>query len=258
MQGGTKPVFLRNQVAYYVMGAERWRYAQTLEAITARHDAYFLDSASNANDALSAGSLSVVPGTGCPDTYTYDPRDVCGPEIEAEAQTSGASLVDQSVTLALRGKALVYHTAPFGRDIELSGCFKLCAWISIDCPDTDLYVSVYEVDLHGLSIRLSTDAIRARYREGLRTPRLIDTPAPLRYDFDRFTFFSREIKRGHRLRLVIAPMGRLIESTFAQKNYNGGGVVAEESVKDAKPVTVRVFHERAYPSALHVPIGQPE
>ena len=32
MQGGPKPQFLQKPVAYYVMGAERWRYADTLEA----------------------------------------------------------------------------------------------------------------------------------------------------------------------------------------------------------------------------------
>jgi uncharacterized protein len=97
--------------------------------------------------------------------------------------------------------------------------------------------------------------MRARYREGLRTPKLITSAAPLLYDFQRFTFVSRTIRRGHRLRLVVAPLGRLIETTFSQKNYNGGGVVAEESVADARPVTVRLFHDSAHPSALYIPLG---
>ena len=110
----------------------------------------------------------------------------------------------------------------------------------------------------GGSIRLSTDGIRARYREGLRTPKLIRTKEPLQYDFERFTFVSRQVKKGHRLRLVIAPMGRLIETTFSEKNYNTGGVIAEESAETAMPVTVRLFHEEAYPSALYIPLGQAE
>ena len=258
MQGGPRPEFLKKPVAYYVMGAERWCYADTLEEVTARYQSYFLDSTGNANDVLFSGSLGADPGKGQPDTYTYDPREVNGPEVEAEAHTTGDSLVDQSVTLALREKQLVYHSGPFEEDTELSGFFKLSAWISIDCPDTDLYVSVSEIAFDGSSVRLSTDAIRARYREGLRTPKLIQTRAPLRYDFERFTFVSRQIKRGHRLRLVIAPMGRLIETTFAERNYNGGGVVAEESIKDARPVTVSLFHDPGHPSALAVPLGHAE
>jgi putative CocE/NonD family hydrolase len=258
MQNGPKPEFLKKPVAYYVMGAERWQYADTLEAVTVRHQRYFLDSGSNATDIFSAGSLRATPGTGQPDTYRYDPRDTDGIEVTAEARTSGGSLVDQSVTLALCGKALVYHSEPFENDIEISGFFKLSAWISIDCPDTDLYVSVCEISLDGSSIRLSTDAIRARYREGRRTQKLIAAREPLRYDFDRFTFVSRQIERGHRLRLVVAPMGRLIETTFVEKNYNAGGIVAEESVKDGKPVIVRLFHDDAYQSVLYVPIGRSE
>jgi putative CocE/NonD family hydrolase len=258
MQSGPKPEFLQRPVAYYVMGAERWRYADTLEAVTAHHEPYFLDSVSNANDVFSAGWLGDSPGKGQPDTYKYDPRDTDGPQVEAEARTHGGSLTDQSVTHALLGKQLVYHSAPFEKDTELSGFFKCSAWIAIDCPDTDLYVSVHEIALDGSSIRLSTDAIRARYREGLRTAKLIRTAEPLRYDFERFTFVSRRIKQGHRLRLIVAPVGRLIETTFSEKNFNGGGVVAEESEADARPVTVRLFHDEAHPSALHIPLGRPE
>jgi len=255
MQSGPKPEFLRRPVAYYVMGAERWRYADTLEAVTAHHEPYYLDSTTNANDVFTAGSLGPLPGKGEPDTYSYDPRDTNGPEVGAEARAQGGSLVDQNVTLALHGRQLVYHSAPFEMDKELSGFLKFSAWIAIDCPDTDLYVSVHEIALDGSSIRLSTDAIRARYREGLRKARLISTIKPLRYDFDRFTFISRRIKRGHRLRLIVAPMGRLIETTFSEKNFNAGGVVAEESEADARPVTVWLFHDEAHPSALHIPWG---
>jgi putative CocE/NonD family hydrolase len=256
LQNGARPKLLEKRVAYYVMGAERWRHAETLEEITARHQPYFLDSTGLASDVFCSGSLQERPGTGRPDSYIYDPRDTSGPEIEAEANTAGDSLVDQRVTLALRGKQLVYHSAPFEEDTEIGGFFKLVAWIAIDCPDTDLYVSVHEIGLDGSSIRLSTDGIRARYREDSRVPKLIETHEPLRYELERFTFVSRQIKRGHRLRLIMAPMGRLLETTFAEKNYNGGGIVAEESVAEAKPVTVRLYHDAAHPTALYVPLAR--
>jgi predicted acyl esterase len=95
--------------------------------------------------------------------------------------------------------------------------------------------------------------MRARYRESLREPKLIRTTEPLQYDFGRFTFVSREIKRGGRLRLVIGP----INSIHCQKNYNSGGVVAEEAIENARPVNVMLFHDREHPSALYVPIGRP-
>lgn len=256
MRSGPRPAFLEKRVAYYVMGAERWRYADTFEAVTSHHQPYYLDSTSNANDVFHSGSLGGSVGKGSPDSYRFDPRGVQGPEIDAETAARGDSLVDQSVTLALSGRQLAYHSAPLDQDTEITGFFRLEAWIAIDCPDTDLYVSVHEIGLDGCSIRLSTDAMRARYRQGLRAPELIRTRDPLLYEFTRFTFVSRQVKRGHRLRLVIAPMGRLIETTFAEKNYNSGGIVSEESVANARPVTVTLFHDRERASVLYVPIGE--
>ena len=44
MQGGPKPPFLQNQVAYYVMFADKWRYADSLEAVTGSERALHLES----------------------------------------------------------------------------------------------------------------------------------------------------------------------------------------------------------------------
>jgi|SRR5579872_311022 len=252
MQGGPKPQFLQKPVAYYVMGAEKWRYSDTLEGVTARTQTYFLDSTSNATDALAAGDLGAAPAKGKPDHYLYDPHDLSFAEYEASADP--ADLTDQRAAHSQRGRQLIYHTAPFERDTEVSGFFKLEAWISIDQPDTDFAATVSEIRPDGTSINLTTDLLRARYRAGTREPRLINTRAALRYDFANFTFVSRQIGKGSRLRLTIAP----INSIFMEKNYNAAGEVAAQSMKDARPVTVTLYHDRSHASALYVPIGQPE
>jgi hypothetical protein len=43
-----------------------------------------------------------------------------------------------------------------------------------------------------------------------------------------------------------------------QKNYNSGGVVAQESIEDARPVTVRLYHEPQHASVLRIPVGPPD
>ena len=252
MQSGPRPEFLQKRVAYYVMGAEKWRYADTLEAVTAQSREYFLDSAGGAGDVLASGSLGPQPSKGGQDRYVYDPRDVSGAQLESTLDPS--SLTDQTLIYAQSGRQLIYHTAAFEQPTEISGSFRLSAWIAIDQPDTDFVVSVYEIRPDGASILLTADQMRARYRENFREPRLVTTKGPLRYDFERFTFVSRQIDKGSRLRLRIAPLN----SIYAEKNYNSGKQVAEESMQDARPVTVRLYHDRAHPSALYVPIGQPE
>lgn len=253
MQGRAKPRFLLKNVAYYVIGAERWRYADSLDAITVRSEPLYLDSTGNPTDVVCAGSLVVVSARRAePDWYRYDPRDVSMAELESTVDPDNRA--DDRMVHAAAGKHLVYHSAPFAEDSEISGFFRLIVWLAIDRPDTDFRACVYDVAVGGRSILLTSDSIRARYREGLRTTKLVRTDEPLRYEFERFTFASRRIGKGHRLRLVLGP----INSIYAQKNYNTGGVVAEESMRDAQPVLVRLFHDAAHPSVLHVPFGQPE
>lgn len=251
MQGGKKPEFLQKRVAYYVMSADKWRYADSLEAVTSESRSYFLDSNGSAADVLASGSLSTAQGKGKPDQYVYDPRDLSIAEIERDLDPS--VLTDQSTIYKQQGKVLVYHTAPFERDTELSGFFKFSAWLAIDQPDTDFAVSVYEILPDATSVLLTNDQQRARYRESERQAKLVNTREPLKYEFDGFTFTSRMVRKGSRLRLVVGP----VNSTFSQKNYNSGGDVSSETLSDARAVTVKLYHDRSHPSALVVPIGQP-
>ena len=251
MAQGPKPAFLRDKVAYYVAGAEKWRYAPSLDAVTASHRPLYLDSDGRADDVFAAGRLQDRPADGGSDAYVYDPREP-GP-VEHE-MTDAPWITDQRGILAQRGRQLVYHSAPLPRDTEVSGFFRLQAWLAIDQPDTDFAAALYEVLADGSSVYLTSDGIRARYRESLRQQKLIDTREPLLYDFDGFRFVSRMLRKGSRIRLVVSP----VDSIFWQKNYNAGGVVSQESIRDARPVTVALHHDRDRASVLSVPIGRPD
>ena len=251
MKGGPKPEFLKDKVAFYVVGEEAWRYAPTLDAVTAKSEAWYLDSAgAHPNDVFASGSLGKdKPGSGKPDRYVYDPLDTTPAEWETVDVPNG--LTDQRGVLNSSGKILVYHTSPFAADTDVAGFFKLSAWIAIDRPDTDFAAAVYEIKADGSSVALSDDMLRARYRKSFRDAEAVKPGAIERYDFAHFTFAARRIAKGSRLRLVIAPMNSL----WSEKNYNTGGVVANESGKDARKVTVTLYHDAAHPSALFVPIA---
>jgi putative CocE/NonD family hydrolase len=251
MKSGSKPEFLKDKVAFYMIGEEAWRYAPTLEAVTSRRDAWYLDSVDgHANDVFASGSLDVrAKGRGKPDRYVYDPLDTSPAAWETVDVPNG--LTDQRALLNAAGRILVYTTAPFDADTDLAGFFKLSAWISLDQPDTDFLVGVYEIRPDGSSVALSDDALRARYRKSLREATPVKSGAIERYDFDHFTFTTRRIPKGSRLRVAITP----VNSLWLQKNYNSGGVVADESGKDARKVTVTLYHDASHPSALYVPIA---
>jgi len=250
MKDGAKPDFLKDKVAFYVVGEEAWRYAPTLGAVTARIDPWYLDSAGGrANDVYASGSLSKDKAHGAPDRYLYDPLDTSPAVWESVDMPNG--LTDQRGVINSAGKILVYHTPAFAADTDVAGFFKLSAWIAMDQPDTDFAASVYEIKQDGTSVALTDDMLRARYRKSFREAQAVKPGAVERYDFDHFTFTARRIAKGSRLRLVIAPFN----SMWIQKNYNTGGDVSKESGKDARKVNVTLYHDASRPSALYVPIA---
>lgn len=248
MRDGERPGFLEGRVAYYVMGADVWRYANSLDAITADVQTLWLDSKGCATDPFHSGYLADQPGRGPPDAYSYDPRHHPLAELECKIDHP---LVDQRLLYASVDRRAIYHSAPFERDTEVSGFFRLEAWIGIDQADTDFEASVYVVGLDGSAILLASDAMRSRYRLGLNKPELVNSPFPEKYAFDGFNFSSREVKEGERLRLLIGP----VQSIYSQRNCNIGGDVSLELAEDSNVVIVKIFHELNYPSFLTIPLA---
>lgn len=258
LKGAAPPEFLKNKVAYYMVGDGdgEWRYADSLTAVTAQPRALYLASANGrADDVLASGSLHAAPvrAAAPPDRFVYDPLDTRPFVSIRDAYRAGDhGLVDQSGLLDAAGRILVYHSEPFAEDTELAGFIKLSAWLALDRRDTDLSVFVYEINSDGRSMLLAFDVMRARYRKSLREPVLVQPGAIERYDFERFNFIARRVAKGSRLRLVVGP----VNSRNMEKNYNAGGAVAEESAKDARAVTIKLYHDAAHPSALYLPIAQ--
>ena len=254
MKGGAKPAFLENRFAYYVLGrgAEEWRYADSIEAATAGEKALYLASAGSRSDSIfESGRLAAAPDRASkPDRYIYDPLDTTFTAWDA-AQYGDSDLTDQRGLIAASGKVLVYHSAAFAEDTELAGFLKLKLWLSLDRPDTDLAAFLYEIGADGRGIQLGSEIFRARYRKSLREPALVKPGAVERYDFDDFSFIARRVAKGSRLRLVIGPLN----TRFFEKNYNSGKSVADESGKDARAVTVTLYHDAMRPSALYLPMA---
>ena len=251
LKAGQKPEFLKQRVAYYLMGAEKWKYAESLEAISNATRTLYLNSGpGGANDVFHSGVLeeSQPAGSSQPDQYVYDPLDVRLAELEREPVE--APLTNQRYDLNLFGNGLVYHSAPFEKDTEVTGFIRLALWLELDVPDTDFTATLAEILPDGSYIFLTQDLQRARYRQSLLQEKLV-TPGEVNcYEFTGFRFFSRRIAKGSRLRLLVAAPN----SIFSQKNYNSGGVVTEETAKDARTAHVRLHHDSDHPSRLELPL----
>jgi putative CocE/NonD family hydrolase len=249
MKAGKKPAFLKKRVAYYVMGEEKWKYADSLQSIGATPKKMYLCSSDGAGDVFHSGILDDYAPKGTPsDSFIYDPLDNRFGDLERVQVEE--YLTDQTTDLNLFGNGLVYHSEPFGRDVEITGWVKLFAWISLDVPDTDFKVSLAEVLINGKVIKLTQDLMRARYRESNRVMKLVPPDEICLYTFDGFTFFSRRITKGSRLRFIISCPNTI----YLEKNYNSGGVVSEGSGKDARTAHVTLFHDKDHPSYLELPM----
>jgi uncharacterized protein len=251
LKDGAKPEFLKKRVAYYVVGpgAENWKYADDLEAIASEHRKLYLNSQSSAaNDVFHSGEMADRPVSSAPDKFVYDPRDLRPAELEKE--DINKPLTDERYALNLFGNGVVYHSAPFAEATEISGNVKLTVWMAMDVPDTDFSATLFEILPDGSSVQLSNDVLRARYRESTREAKLVTPGEITQYDFDGFTWFSRRVSKGSRLRLVLS----CINSTFVEKNYNAGGNVESESGKDARVAHVTVYHDADHPSLLEIPL----
>ncbi len=259
MKKGAKPAFLKKQVAYYVLapgntGANgEWRYADSLAALTAQTRPFYLDSMNgDANGVFHSGTLSETRPSGGADKFTYDPLDTSrGEALGAPGAESKAFLLDQRYALGIGEDGLVYHTAPFPAESELIGCPSLKLWLSLDTPDTDLQADLYEIQPDGTSILLWQSLQRLRYRESPREAKLVKPGEIVACDFAPGLFVARKLMKGSRLRLVVSA----VNSTINEKNYNSGGIVAEETAKDARTAHIQVLHDLAHGSALQLPIA---
>lgn len=244
---GPKPTFLGDKVTYYMLGADEWRHAASLDAASSGKtlDFYLSTPDRTPPDVFHSGSLAMAPHpSDPPTTIVSDPREL--PELAFRPY-----LADEGLTSQFRDfqkRAVVFHTDPLAQDVEVAGQMRLTLRVKADAPDFDLWAQVLMVSPDGSTIRLGEDIRRARFRDGpfraelLKPGETVDIP---------FTFYwmARRIPAGARLRLTIAPLN----SAFYQKNYNTGGRIGYENIADA-----RVAHIEVFPTShLDLPLAAP-
>ena len=258
MKNGPRPEFLKNQVAYYVLppgnsGANgEWKYADNFEALVANPKTFYLDSKNgDANGVFRSGSLAEKQPTEGSDLFIYDPLDTTRGEIvdgiDPKEKTAG---IDQTYALSIGKDGLVYHAEPLPNETPFIGCPAMTLWVSIDTPDIDLSAHLYEIQPDGTSIVLWSDTRRLRYRDSLREAKLVKPGEIVRCDFNPGLFVARRLMKGSRLRLVVSSPN----STQWQKNYCSGGVVAEETAKDARTCHVQVYHDATHSGTVQLPL----
>jgi putative CocE/NonD family hydrolase len=226
-------------IKYYCLEADEWRWANEWPPEEVQYVNYYLHE---------DGVLSTDSSTGCeePDTYTYDPMDPVITRGGANLMLSSGS-IDQTPVVLGRDDILTYTGSPLTEGVEVAGPLTVVLSASSDCLDTDFTAKVIDVHPTGELMLVADGIIRARYRDSMATPELMEPGEVYTITFD-IGNIDYLFGAGHSVRLDIS------SSNFPKydRNLNTGGVLYKESTWVVAENTI--YHDACNPSYIMLPV----
>lgn len=240
---------IRDWPPYYIfiMGENRWRGENEWPLKRTQFTAYHLHSGGHANSLKGDGILSLAPPQVEPkDEYSYDGDDPV-PSVGGNNIVGATGGPEDQTKVEQRDDVLVYSTAPLEQEVEVTGPVKLILWATSSARDTDFTGKLVDVYPDGKAYNLCDGILRARYRDGLNKPALLEPGKPGRFEIDLWVT-SNLFKRGHRIRLEVA------SSNFPRfdRNPNSGKPFGT----DTELLTAKqtILHDQSHPSHLLLPV----
>jgi putative CocE/NonD family hydrolase len=231
MRGGSRPALLRDRINYEVLGANRWRHAPSL-------------------DAMSNGTLRfhLVPKRLVADAPATDVSTTLAVDLayrgDADTIIAGGGIRDSAVNSY---GSLELVSDPIVAPTEIAGLYSGHLELVTNKRDFDLSVNLFELTPKGDYIQLPPVQLRASYARDLSTRRLLTPGAPETIDFKAVRLISRQMERGSRIVAVIG----VLKSPQQQINYGSGKPVNDETIADAgAPLEIRLS-SRSY---LDIPV----
>jgi len=220
--------------SWFVVGEDRWLSSRTWPPEQARSQHWHLGSGGHANTRDGDGVLALQPFSGeHSDEFVYDPEHPVpsrgGPVCCTGDPSSRSGPVDQA-DVETRDDVLVYTSPPLQQPLRIAGPLRARLMVSSSAPDTDFVARLVHVRPDGRATNIQEGALRARYRNGLTRPELMQQGQTYALDVDMRSI-AYLVPRGHRIRLDVT------SSCFPrlERNLNTGGV----NVDEATPVKAR-------------------
>ncbi|MGH8212254.1 MAG: CocE/NonD family hydrolase C-terminal non-catalytic domain-containing protein, partial [Rhodanobacteraceae bacterium] len=210
----------------------------------------YLSSPDNdAHDVFHAGLLThKQPGEQPADTFTDDPLKLISAD-ELLKDHGDDPLVHSAEPY--QPNRLIYVSGPLPASATIAGVMDLLANISLDTPDADVGAEVDAILPDGRTLVLGQDMMRARFRHGIEKAQPAIPGAIEPWRFDEFYFTVRQLPKGTRLRVVLAPLN----IPDLQKNYNSGGRIGYETAREARTATISVHLDPQHLSWLDLPLA---
>lgn len=241
-KGAPRPALLQDKVNYEVMGANDWKHAPSLAAMSARTLRFYFSPSLGPSPSGDDQRLSTKRST----SDVSIPLEVnLADRGDIERVIPGGGIIDKEIN---RAGSLVFTSDPFPKSIEISGLFSGHLELVANKKDFDFSLELYEQTAQGRYVELSFFMSRASHMRD-RSHRHLLTPGrreSLGFQSGRLT--SRRFQPGSRLVAVL----RIIKAPGAQINYGTGKDVSDETIADGKePLRIKWSGE----SFIDVPIG---
>jgi putative CocE/NonD family hydrolase len=233
-------------VRIFVMGDNKWTDENEWPMTRTTWTKYYLHSNGRANSLYGDGTLSTSEASREPaDNYVYDPAKPVPFITEPSfAQIGGP---DDYRPVERRDDVLVYTSEPLSEDMEVCGPIRVQLYASSSSRDTDFMAKLIDVWPDGYAQRLTDGMVRARFRDGMDKPSLIEPGRVYSYNIDCWNT-CQTFKKGHQIRVEIS------SSAFPKydRNLNTG----EELGKTTGMQTAeqKIYHDRDHPSHIVLPI----
>jgi hypothetical protein len=240
LKGGPRPALLADKVNYEVVGANRWKHAPSVAAMSNGTLKFYL------SDERSGASHRLVPAPPATDasvTLTVDLAD----RSDSSRMVPGGGVSDTAIDTF---NSLVYVSDPLPAPTEVSGLLSGHLELVANKRDFDFGISIFELRQDGSYRSLPPYQSRASYVADITRRRLLTPGARERLDWRNVRLTSHRCEAGSRIVMVIGA----VRNPGQQINYGTGKDVNEETVADAgEPLTVR-WSNRSY---LELPVWRP-
>ncbi|WP_280739560.1 CocE/NonD family hydrolase [Mesorhizobium opportunistum] len=243
LKGKQNQLSKESLVRVFVAGANEWWAMDDWPLVTTEYTSLYLRAPQN-DDARSDGQLSWSPPTSAEeaDSYVYDPRE--SPRMLWRLE---AGPVDDRAIRGCEG-VLCYTSEVLTAPLDVVGWVTMRLYASSSARDTDWHVRLVDLYPDGSARFLTRGVLRARYRDSLASPRLLEPHEPTLFEFSMDATGNRFLP-GHRIGIEV------MSSWFTQydRNLNGG---TANPFQETEPIVAhqRVFHQPGLESCVILPI----
>src|SRR5215469_10246567 len=229
-------------VRIFVMGKNEWRGEDDWPLARAKATKYFLHSSGGANTSAGDGILSTESPSAEPrDSFAYDPAN--------SVPTTGGPLCCDWMHLPPgprdqrpveeRKDVLIYTTAAFTKETEITGPISLELFAASSAKDTDFTGKLVDVWPNGFAQNLTEGILRMRYRDS-REKQEPANPGEIYHLVLDLWATSNVFLPGHRLRLEVS------SSNFPRfaRNLNTGEDAATSTRLET--ATNTIYHDKEH------------